>query len=64
MLSRARCGYIHRNEISGYFGVDSLRLSEIQAALPTLEVEKDDITYWYDRTDILVWGARRAAVAA
>ncbi len=62
---RARRGYIHRNEISGYFGVDSLGLSEIQAALPSkLEVEKDDITYWYDRADILVWGEKRAAVAA
>lgn len=65
VLSRARCGYIHRNEISGYFGLQSLRLAEIEAALPaTLEIERDDITYWYDRTDILVWGERRAAAAA
>jgi len=65
VLSRARCGYIHRNEISGFFGLDSLRLAEIQAALPAkVEVEKDDITYWYDRTDILSWGEKRAAVAA
>ncbi len=65
VLSRARCGYIHRNEISGFFGVKSLRLAEIEAALPAkLEIERDDITYWYDRTDILSWGDRREAVAA
>ncbi len=65
VLSRARCGYIHRNEISGFFGVKSLRLAEIEAALPAkLEIERDDITYWYDRTDILSWGERREAVAA
>jgi hypothetical protein len=65
VLSRARCGYIHRNEISSFFGVDSLRLAEIEAALPAkLEVEKDDITYWYDRTDILSWGEKREPVAA
>jgi putative sugar O-methyltransferase len=65
VLSRARCGYIHRNEISSFFGVKSLGLAEIAAALPAkLEVEKDDITYWYDRTDILMWGERRTAVAA
>jgi len=65
VLSRARCGYIHRNEISSFFGLTSLGLAEIAAALPAkLEVEKDDITYWYDRTDILMWGERRAAVAA
>lgn len=65
VLSRARCGYIHRNEISGFFGVKSLGVAEIAAALPAkLEIERDDITYWYDRTDILSWGERRAAVAA
>jgi putative sugar O-methyltransferase len=65
VLSRARCGYIHRNEISSFFGVKSLGLAEIAAALPAkLEVEKDDITYWYDRTDILMWGERPTAVAA
>ncbi len=65
VLSRARCGYIHHNEISSYFGVKSLRLAEIEAALPAkLDIEKDDITYWYDRTDILMWGERRAAAAA
>ena len=65
VLSRARCGYIHHNEISGYFGVDSLAVAEIAAALPAeLEVEKDDTTYWYDRADILVWGEKRAAVVA
>ena len=65
VLSRARCGYIHRNEISSFFGVKSLRLAEIEAALPAkLEVERDDITYWYDRTDILMWGDKRTAVAA
>lgn len=65
VLSRARRGYIHRNEISSFFGLRSLRLAEIEAALPAkLEIEKDDFTYWYDRTDILVWGARRTAVAA
>lgn len=65
VLSRARRGYIHRNEISGFFGLKSLRLAEIEAALPAkLEIERDDITYWYDRTDILSWGDRREAVAA
>jgi putative sugar O-methyltransferase len=65
VLSRARCGYIHRNEISSFFGVKSLGIAEIAAALPAkLEIEKDDMTYWYDRTDILVWDDRRAAVAA
>ena len=65
VLSRARCGYIHRNEISGFFGLKSLRLAEIEAALPAkLEIEKDDITYWYDRTDILSWDTSRTAVAA
>jgi hypothetical protein len=65
VLSRARGGYIHRNEISRFFGLKSLRLAEIEAALPAkLDVEKDDITYWYDRTHILVWGERRTAIAA
>jgi len=65
VLSRARCGYIHRNEVSEFFGMKSLGLAELQAALPaTVEVEKDDITYWYDRTDILAWDNRRTAVAA
>jgi putative sugar O-methyltransferase len=65
VLSRARCGYIHRNEISGFFGLRSLRLAEIEAALPVkLDVEKDDITYWYDRNDILSWDSRCEAVAA
>lgn len=65
VLSRARCGYIHRNEISGFFGVKSLGVAEIAAALPArVEIERDDITYWYDRTDILAWGERRAAIAA
>ncbi len=65
VLSRARCGYIHRNEISGFFGLKSLRLAEIAAALPAkIDIEKDDITYWYDRTDIIAWDARRAPVTA
>ena len=65
VLSRARCGYIHHNTISRYFGVKSLGVPEIAAALPAkLDVESDDITYWYDRTEILAWGERRTAVAA
>ena len=43
----------------------SLGVAEIAAALPArVEIERDDITYWYDRTDILAWGERREAIAA
>jgi putative sugar O-methyltransferase len=62
VFARARCGYIHRNEISRSFGVDSLAMPELVAALPTTpEIEKDDVTYWYGRTDILAWGGKAAA---
>lgn len=62
VLAHAASGYLHRNEISDKFGVASMSMADLEAALPAkLEIEKDDITYWYDRTDIVTWSGSAAA---
>lgn len=58
ILRPAARGYLHHNELSASFGVDSLSLDELTARLPgRLSVEDDDLSLWDDRERIVSWDA-------